>query len=72
MMASERAAGDDLPAGLAAPARLALAGAGIHNLEQLAQHSAVEVAGLHGIGPNALAKLRQALQEKGLAFEIRF
>ena len=58
----------NLPSGLAQPAQRALAGAGIHSLEQLAQFSEAEIKKLHGIGPNALEKLRQALGEKGLNF----
>lgn len=53
---------------LAATARRALASAGIRNLEQLAQFSESELKRLHGIGPNALAELRRALKEYGLAF----
>lgn len=59
----------DLPAGLAQPARRALAGARITSLKQLARHTAAEVRALHGIGPNALETLRQALQAQGLAFK---
>jgi hypothetical protein len=57
-----------LPAGLAQPAQRALAGAGIQSLEQLAQFSESEIKKLHGIGPNALEKLRGALHDQGLAF----
>ncbi len=58
----------DLPSGLAQPALRALAGAGIRRLEQLSQFSEAEIKGLHGIGPNALAKLHLALSAKGLSF----
>jgi len=58
----------DLPHGLSQPAQRALAGAGIISLEQLAQFSEDEIQKLHGIGPNALGKLRSALIEKGLTF----
>lgn len=57
-----------LPAGLAQPALRALSGAGITNLEQLAAFSEKEISRLHGIGPNALEKLRRALTEAGLSF----
>ena len=57
----------DLPK-LAAPARRALASAGYADLEQLAAAREKDVAALHGMGPNALKTLRQALQDKGLAF----
>jgi len=59
---------DDLPVKLAAPARRALAGAGLTTLEQIARHTEAEIHQLHGIGPNALRQLRQALAEKGLSF----
>lgn len=59
---------NDLPAKLGAPAERALAGAGIKNLKQLAKFSESEIKQLHGVGPNALGKLRQALAEKGLSF----
>ena len=58
----------DLPDGLAAPARRALAGAGYRTLEQLAGASEAEVERLHGSGPNALERLRRALAARGLAF----
>ena len=54
---------------LAAPAQRALAGAGIQNLKQLANHSEVEIRELHGIGPNALKELKKALVAKGLSFK---
>lgn len=53
---------------LAAPAERALAGAGIKNLKHLSKFSEAEIKELHGMGPNALGKLRQALAEKGLSF----
>lgn len=62
---------NNLPPGLAQPALRALAGAGIRNLEQLAAHTETEIRQLHGIGPNALEKLRRAMMEKGLAFSAR-
>ena len=60
--------GGDLPAKLGAPAERALAGAGIKNLKQLTKFSEAEIKQLHGVGPNALGKLRQALTENGLSF----
>lgn len=59
---------NELPVGLAQPARRALAGAGIQRLEQLTKYSEAEIKGLHGIGPNALSQLRSALADKGLSF----
>ncbi len=61
--------GSDLPLGLGAPAQRALAGAGIVRLAQVAKFSEAELKQLHGIGPNALGQLRQALAAKGLAFK---
>lgn len=58
---------NDLPK-LAAPARRALANAGIHSLAQLTKFSEADVKQLHGVGPNALEALRRALAEQGLAF----
>jgi hypothetical protein len=58
----------NLPSGLAAPARRALAEAGIERLEQLTEISEAEIKALHGMGPNAIAQLRGALDAKGLAF----
>jgi hypothetical protein len=58
----------ELPAKLGAPAERALAGAGIKNLRQLTRFSEAEIKQLHGVGPNALGKLRQALADKGLTF----
>ncbi len=57
----------DLP-NIAAPAQRALASAGIKNLRQLTKFSEAEIKQLHGIGPNALEKLRQALVANGLSF----
>ena len=46
---------------ISAPAQRALASAGITNLKQLSKFTEAEVAQLHGMGPNALGKLREAL-----------
>jgi DNA repair protein RadC len=58
----------NLPKGLSAPAQRALAGAGIERLEQLVESTEAEIKALHGMGPNAIAQLRRALDAKGLAF----
>lgn len=65
---SSAAAADDLPPGLAKPARRALEDAGITGLDQLSARSESEVRELHGMGPKALNQLRQALAAKGLSF----
>jgi hypothetical protein len=57
----------DLPK-LAAPARRALAAAGYTRLEQLTEVEESEVMRLHGMGPNAMETLRNALRERGLSF----
>ena len=58
---------NDLPK-LAAPAVRALKSAGLTSLSRLARAREADVAALHGMGPNAMATLRAALKEKGLAF----
>jgi hypothetical protein len=54
---------------LAAPAQRALASIGVSDLKQLSKFTEVEVAQLHGMGPNALSKLREALKAQGLSFK---
>ena len=54
---------------ISAPARRALASKEIHTLSKLAQFKSAEVAALHGMGPTAMAKLENALKEKGLSFK---
>ena len=53
---------------LSAPARRALARAGYTRLEQLAQVPESEIETLHGMGPTGVNALRDALDERGLAF----
>lgn len=53
---------------LAAPARRALASAGIKTLKQLSQFSEGEIAELHGIGKNALQTMKQSLKTNGWSF----
>ena len=53
---------------LAAPARRALVGAGITSLEQLSRLTEAQVASLHGMGPNAMARLREMLAAEGRKF----
>jgi hypothetical protein len=60
--------GSDLPTALSKPAQRGLTNAGYTRLEQLSKVSEAEVRQLHGVGPNALRQLRQALADKGLAF----
>lgn len=58
----------DLPPGLGSPAYRALVGAGYLRLEQLAGCSEAEISKLHGMGPKALGRLRDALADHGLSF----
>jgi hypothetical protein len=65
---SKRKQESDLPQKLGAPAERALTSAGIKNLKQLTKFTEAEIKQLHGVGPNAIGKLRQALTDKGLSF----
>jgi hypothetical protein len=56
------------PTGLSAPALRALVGAGYTRLDQLAGIREVDLKQLHGMGPKALAVLREALRTNGLSF----
>ena len=55
---------------LAKPAQRALQNAGINKLKQLTEITEAELMQLHGMGPNALGKLKQALAERGLSFRV--
>ena len=57
----------DLPK-IAAPARRALQGAGITTLKQLTEITKEELLQLHGMGPNAVGKLQDALKANGWSF----
>ena len=61
----------DLPNGLAAPARRALAAAEVRRLEDLASLTEDEVRSLHGMGPKAMTTLRDALHARSLTFAER-
>jgi predicted RecB family nuclease len=60
---------DGFLAGLAAPARRALQGAGLTTLASLAKKSEAQLSELHGMGPNAIARLRASLKKAGLNFQ---
>ncbi|MCW2835399.1 MAG: hypothetical protein JWN68_3352 [Nocardioides sp.] len=62
-----RPSGTTLPR-IGAPATRALRAAGITTLEQLAELTEAELGGMHGVGPIAIDRLRQALAERGLGF----
>jgi hypothetical protein len=53
---------------LSAPALRALHGAGYTRLEQLTGATEAEISKLHGMGPNGIKQLKQALDAAGLAF----
>lgn len=63
-----RPAGTPLPRGVGAPATRALRAVGVTSLEQVATWSAADLDALHGVGPVALTRLREALAEQGLTF----
>ena len=54
---------------IGAPATRALEAAGYTSLKQLTKISEAELGQLHGMGPNALGKLREALETKGLSLK---
>lgn len=56
---------------LAAPARRALANAGIAGFADLAHVSEAELCALHGMGPNALDKLKAEMAARGVRFAER-
>jgi hypothetical protein len=53
---------------LAAPARRALANAGITSLDDLTKFTEKQISDLHGVGPNAMRDLQTALDTAGLKF----
>ena len=57
---------DDLPS-IGAPARRALAHAGITRLDQLTAVTEAQLTAFHGVGPRAVELLRTALAERGLS-----
>lgn len=59
----------NFPSGIAQPALRALFGAGLESLEQLTGVSESELLKLHGMGPAAVKKLRESLQDRGLKFQ---
>lgn len=59
---------DGLLADLAAPARRALTAAGLTTLKSLSRKTEAEVMALHGMGPNAVGRLRAAMKRAGLTF----
>lgn len=58
----------DLPK-LAAPAMRALATVKVGDLKQLTKFTEADISKLHGMGPNALTKLKAALMKQKLSFK---
>jgi hypothetical protein len=56
-----------LPSAVGRPATAALLAAGYTDLDRLDGVPAAELLRLHGVGPKAVAVLRTALAERGLA-----
>jgi hypothetical protein len=54
-----------------APATRALRVAGLTTLEKIAEATEAEVTALHGVGPFAIQRLREALAERGSSFAQR-
>ena len=63
-----RATGTPLPRSIGAPATRALREIGVTTLEQLTAYSAAQLAAMHGVGPIAIARLRETLAEQGTGF----
>ena len=53
---------------LSAPADRALASVGIECIEDLSRLTEEELAALHGMGPNAIGKLKEAMRTAGVDF----
>jgi hypothetical protein len=53
---------------IGAPATRALRAVGITTLEQVAALTETELAALHGVGPMAIGRLREAMAERGMSF----
>lgn len=63
-----REVGTPLPRNIGAPATRALREVGVTTLEQVADHSTSALAAIHGVGPIAVTRLREAMAERGLAY----
>ncbi len=65
-----RPEGTPLPRSIGAPATRALRAAGLTSLESLAAVTEAEVRAMHGVGPVAIARLREALADAGLSYRV--
>jgi hypothetical protein len=54
---------------LAAPARRALVNNGVTTLQQLSRYTEKEILALHGMGPDSIPRLKDALHAAGLSFK---
>jgi hypothetical protein len=63
-----RPEGTPLPRSIGAPATAALRTEGLVTIESLVNVSEAQLAALHGVGPIAIARLREALADAGLGF----
>lgn len=57
-----------LPAKLAKPAQRALANADVTHLEHIAEMGEANLLKLHGIGPNAIRQLQEAMSANNFSF----
>ena len=57
----------DLPKEIGAPATRALVAAGYTRLAQLANVPIAELKQFHGVGPRALTRLQEALEQQGMS-----
>ena len=53
---------------ISAPARRALEREGINSLTQLTEYTEKELLQLHGVGPKAIAKLKNILADNSISF----
>jgi len=65
----ERKPKDGFMALISAPARRALERENIKTVEDLANWSEREILNLHGMGPNTIPKLKEALKDNQLSFK---
>lgn len=63
-----REQGTPLPRTIGAPATRALRAVGATTLEQVATYSVDQLAAMHGVGPIAITRLREAMAEQGLRY----
>ena len=61
---TSRGSGTPLPRTIGAPATRALRALGVTTLEQVADFSDTDLAAIHGVGPIAIERLREALSER--------